>query len=106
MTQHLIYSIAGILLFAYGLYALASHPHILRKIIAINVMIGGVFLFLVSVALRNAIAFPDPVPHAMVLTGLVVALSATAFAVALARRIHTLTGRSELYDEDEDEQRK
>jgi len=102
MTQDLIYSIAGMLLFAYGLYGLATFPHILRKIIAINVMAGGVFLFLISIAARNMDEFPDPVPQAMLLTGIVVALSATAFAVALARRIYTVTGQTELFDDDDD----
>ena len=39
---------------------------------------------------------PDPVPHAMVLTGIVVAVSATAFALVLARRIYSVTGSTRL----------
>ena len=104
MSQFLIYSVAGMILFAFGLYGLAMFPHILRKIIAINIMAGGVFLFLISVAARNFVDFPDPVPQAMLLTGIVVALSATAFAVALARRIYTITGQSELDSDHEEEQ--
>jgi multicomponent Na+:H+ antiporter subunit C len=100
-TPYLIYSIAGMLLFALGLHGLITLPHLLRKIIAMNVMAGGVFLFLISIAARNTQTFPDPVPQAMLLTGVVVALSATAFAVALARRIYSLTGQSEL-DAEED----
>lgn len=102
MTQDLIYSIAGIILFAIGLHGLAVLPHILRKIIAINIMAGGIFLFLVSVAARNFDEYPDPVPQAMLLTGVVVALSATAFSVALARRIYTVTGQNTL-DAEEDQ---
>ncbi len=101
MTQYLAYSMAGMALFAIGLHALVIIPHILRKIIGINVMAGGVFLFLISVAARNFDEFPDPVPQAMLLTGVVVALSATAFAVALARRIYTVTGESELTEGDD-----
>lgn len=100
MTPYLAYSIGGMILFAMGLHALVTLPHILRKIIAINIMAGGVFLFLISVAARNFDEFPDPVPQAMLLTGVVVALSATAFAVALARRIYTVTGQSELSEEE------
>ena len=39
---------------------------------------------------------PDPVPHAMVLTGIVVAVSATALALALACRIHQETGNARI----------
>ncbi len=100
MSQYQFYSLAGMVLFALGLHALVILPHILRKILSINIMAGGVFLFLISIAARNFEDFPDPVPQAMLLTGVVVALSATAFAVALARRIYTVTGRSELDEED------
>ncbi len=101
MSQYLAYSITGMIIFALGLHGLVVLSHILRKIICINVMAGGVFLFLISVAARNFDEFPDPVPQAMLLTGVVVALSATAFAVALARRIYTVTGQAELIDEDD-----
>jgi multicomponent Na+:H+ antiporter subunit C len=98
MPYFLLYSIAGVLLFCLALYGLIIQPHLLRKIIALNVMGGGVFLFLISVARRNADVFPDPVPHAMVLTGIVVALAATAFGIALARRIYGETGQKTLED--------
>lgn len=102
MTTFVAYALTGMLLFAGGLFGLVACAHLLRKIMAANIMAGGVFLFLVSVAHRNADGFPDPVPHAMVLTGVVVALSATALAVALARRVHALTGRSDLAGEETD----
>jgi multicomponent Na+:H+ antiporter subunit C len=38
----------------------------------------------------------------MVLTGIVVAVSATAFALALARRIHAITGAAVLDEEGEE----
>lgn len=98
MEYYLLYSMAGAWLFCLGLYGLIARAHLLRKIIALNVMGGGVFLFLISIARRNAAAFPDPVPHAMVLTGIVVALAVTAFAIALARRIYVETGRRSLED--------
>ncbi|MDQ3396981.1 MAG: cation:proton antiporter subunit C [Deinococcota bacterium] len=96
MSQTLLYALAGILLFSLGLYALLGSRHLLRKILALNVMSSAVFLFLVSMAARNPGEPPDPVPHAMVLTGIVVALSATAFALALARRIYAQTGHTRL----------
>jgi multicomponent Na+:H+ antiporter subunit C len=55
----------------------------------------GIFLFLVAAAARNGLENPDPVPHAMVLTGIVVAVSATALGLALAGRIHQLRAETE-----------
>ncbi len=98
MPQFLAYSIAGVLLFCIALYGLIVQPRLLRKIMALNVMGWGVFLFLVSSAKRNAVEHPDPVPHAMVLTGIVVALAATAFAISLTLRIHAATGKDNLED--------
>lgn len=48
---------------------------------------GGVFHVLVAVAYRGLDTAPDPVPQALVLTGIVVAVSATAFALALGQRL-------------------
>ena len=42
---------------------------------------AATFLVMVSLATRSAV--PDPVLHALVVTGLVVAISATAFALRL-----------------------
>ena len=45
------------------------------------------FLLLIAVAYRGLDQAPDPLPHALVLTGIVVAFSATALALALGRRL-------------------
>jgi multicomponent Na+:H+ antiporter subunit C len=96
MSQFQIYAITSVVLFCIGFYGLIALPHLLRKILGFNVMGIGVFLFLVTLATRGPGSEPDPVPQAMVLTGIVVAVSATAFALTLARRIHAETGRAEL----------
>ena len=64
--------------------------HLLRRILAFNLMGSGVFLVLIGLAQRGGV--PDPVPQAMVLTGIVVAVAATALALTLARRLFALTG--------------
>ncbi len=96
MNHAFLYALVGTGLFTLGLYALIVHPHLLRKILAINVMGSGVFLVLVALAARTREATPDPVPHAMVITGIVVAVSATALALALMLRVQAETGRAEL----------
>jgi len=88
MSTFHLYSIAAMLLVGMGVHGLLVRRHLLRKVMALNIIAGGVFLLLISTAYRNKDAFPDPVPQAMVLTGIVVAISATGFALALVRRIH------------------
>ena len=89
MTQDLLYSIASIGLFGIGLFGLIVVRHIIRKILAINIMSVGVFMLLVASA-SHVNGAPDPVLHAMVLTGIVVAIAGTALALFLASKIHTL----------------
>jgi multicomponent Na+:H+ antiporter subunit C len=98
MNIAFFYVLIGIGLFTLGLYALIVYSHLLRKILALNVMGSGVFLLLVALASRTKGA-PDPVPHAMVITGIVVAISATALALALMLRLRDASGRVELTDE-------
>lgn len=100
MTPFLTYSITGILLFGLGLHALIVREHLLRKLLSLNVMSSGVFLLIVAVAERNGSPLPDPVPHAMVLTGIVVAVSVSAVALSLIRRLHARTGRASLHEEE------
>ena len=104
ISQTDIYALAGALLFSIGLYGLVVRPHLLHKVLALNIMSSGAFLVIVGIARRVPGPVPDPLPHAMVLTGIVVTVSATAFALALIKRIHTETGAVCLEDaEDRDE---
>lgn len=87
MSHWVLYAISGVVLFATGLYGLFTCEHVVRKIIAANIVGSGVFLVLVALARRAPSGPPDPVPHALVLTGIVVSVSATACALALAKRL-------------------
>jgi multicomponent Na+:H+ antiporter subunit C len=80
----LLYGLAGVGLFSLGLYGVLAVEDRIRRVLAVNVMGTGVFMVLIALAARTADATPDPVLHAMVLTGIVVAVSATGLAVALA----------------------
>lgn len=88
MSTFLVYSLTAVVLICLGVHGLIIRRHLLRKVMALNIISGGIFLLLISTAYRNRTEFPDPIPHAMVLTGIVVTISATAFALALIRRIH------------------
>ncbi len=99
MRPHDLYALSSVALFCLCLYGVIAHAHLIRKVLALNIMGSGIFLLLVSLARRGPMA-PDPVPHAMVLTGIVVAVSATAFALALVRRLYAATGQACLPEEE------
>lgn len=75
------------MIIALGLRATLLAHSMLQRVIAINVMGAGVFMMMITIAYRGPDAAPDPVPHALVLTGIVVAVSATALALTLLRQL-------------------
>lgn len=93
-----IFAIAAALLIALGLHAALVRPHFIRRILALNVISGGTFLLLVALPTRETTgaAIDDPVPKALVLTGIVVTVSISAFAVTVARQLHRITARATL----------
>jgi len=98
MTPAVLAALVGAALVGLGLYGLIVHPHPLRKLLAFNLVGSGAFLVFGMVARRGAaagLAF-DPVPQAMVITGIVVAFAASALAVALVLRLFATSGRVDL----------
>lgn len=104
MTVATWYALVGAAVLAIGMHSLIETAQILRRIIALNLMGSGVFLILIGLGCRvpgATDAGPDPVPQAMVLTGIVVSVSATALALALLRRYHEVTGHRVLPEDDQ-----
>jgi len=89
MTAATLAGLTGATLIGLGLYGLLTHPHPLRKILGFNLLGSGVFLVFGIIARKGAAGgfAADPVPQAMVITGIVVAFSATALAVGLLLRL-------------------
>ena len=101
MNAATVFGLCGAILVGLGLYGVIVNPQPLRKILAFNLIGGGVFLVFGVIARRGATAgfFGDPIPQAMVITGIVVAFSATALAVTLMLRLFQLSGRMALTPE-------
>jgi len=97
MSTGFVFALTGAALFAAGMAGVVLIAHLLRRILAFNLMGSGACLVMVGLAQRHDIA--DPVPQAMVLTGIVVAVAATALALALVRKLYALTGQLELPDD-------
>ena len=93
-----LYGLCAAALVGVGLYGLIVNPQPLRNILAFNLIGSGVFLIFGVVARRGAALGMggDPVPQALVITGIVVAFSATALAVALVLRLHETAGAATL----------
>ena len=97
----------AVILFVAGLSMLLFRRSLFYKLIGMNIMDTGSFLFLASMgyveharapiiteAAPNAADYVNPVPAGLVLTGIVVSVSVTAvmlsLTVRLYRRYHTL----------------
>jgi multicomponent Na+:H+ antiporter subunit C len=78
-----------------GVVRLLFTRDLVRRVVALNVAGSGVLLAFVVVAARSDPDTPDPVPHALVLTGIVVTVAVTAMALGLVRRIELAREREE-----------
>lgn len=89
MSGVVLFGLLGSALIGLGLFGVLVHAGMMRRLLAFNVLGAGAFLTFGVVARRGAGAgFPaDPVPQAIVITGMIVALAATALAVALMARL-------------------
>ena len=99
--------VAFMVLFCVGLYMLVTKSNLLKKLLGLNVMETAVFAFIVTSGMvegadppirvaGTTAPFANPIPHAMVLTGIVVAVSVTAVALALIVQIHAHYGTIEV----------
>ena len=98
MNTPTLFGLCAAALVGVGLYGLIVNPQPLRKILAFNLIGSGVFLLFGAIARRGAAVGMDgdPVPQALLITGIVVAFSATALAVALVVRLIEATDSASL----------
>ena len=94
----------SIILFSMGTLIVLTQPNLVKKVIGINVMQSAIFLFYIIVGdIRGGIPpiydpnLPDalyinPLPSALMLTGIVVGFSVTAFALALIVKLYIYYG--------------
>lgn len=90
MSGGTLFGLLGAALVGIGLYGMLAQPVPLRRILGFNLLGGGIFLLFGAAARRGAGAgfAGDPVPQAIVITGIVVAFAATTLAVALLLRLN------------------
>lgn len=102
MSVVTLFGLCGPVLVGLGLFGLITNPQPLRKILAFNLLGSGTFLLFGVIARRGAAAGlgGDPVPQALVITGIVVAFAATAMAIALLLRLFQESGQATLEPDD------
>lgn len=94
------YALAAVLMLI-GLYGMLVKTNLARKLMAMNVMQVAVIVFFISLAVRAGgtppieiahgdadAPYANPLPHALMLTAIVVSVSTTGVALALLIRIH------------------
>jgi multicomponent Na+:H+ antiporter subunit C len=96
----LLYLITAAALVGLGVYGVLVADHPLRKLLALNLLGGAIFLLFVVFGSRGDGPL-DPVPQALVLTGMVVAVATTGLALALLLALYRQTGDADL-DSDDD----
>jgi multicomponent Na+:H+ antiporter subunit C len=94
MSEVTLFGLGAAGLVGLGLYGFIVQPEPLRKLLAFNLLGSGVFLLFGVIARRGAAAGMggDPVPQALVITGIIVAFAGSALAVGLLLRLAEETG--------------
>jgi multicomponent Na+:H+ antiporter subunit C len=105
------YAAVALALFGIGFMTLLINRNLVKKLLGLCIAETAVYLFLASIGFisgraapiivdgnQNAGAYINPIPTGLILTGIVISVSVTAFAVAL---ITSLYRRYETLDLDE-----
>lgn len=95
------FEVAAVILFGIGFMNLLLRKNLIKKIIGFNIMDSSVFLFLASQGyiegriapivvdgVQDVSKYINPIPSGLVLTGIVVSVSVSAFFLALVQRIY------------------
>jgi len=89
-----------------GVYLMTSHRNYLKAMVGLYLFQASVILFFVAIAFRvdssipilvpgRTITLSNPLPHALMLTAIVVGVATLGVAVAILRRIQAETGSIE-----------
>lgn len=107
LLGHMNYALAALLLLI-GLHGMLMRPNLVRKLMAMNILQVAVIMFFIALAdktgatapievvgLHEAADYINPLPHALMLTAIVVGVSTTGVALALLIRIYRHFGTLE-----------
>ncbi|MFW5998493.1 MAG: sodium:proton antiporter [Halanaerobiaceae bacterium] len=105
----MIYHIVFVILFLLGLYTVLTDKNLIKMVIGLNIMEAGVFFWVIAISnkggmmpiynteiLQETVFMNDPVPQALILTGIVIGASTSAYLLTLIIEIHKLTDTIEI----------
>lgn len=104
------FAVTAVVLFGIGFMNMMLQQNLLKKVVGFNIMDSAVFLLLASLGYIDGGIAPivgeggfnplyiNPIPSGLVLTGIVVSVSITAFSLALIQRIYRRYGTIELLE--------
>lgn len=100
-----------VVLMMIGFYAIIAKKNLIKKVIGLNIFASAIFLFYISIGdIRDIpgktvtepiymhgenLVYVNPIPHVLILTGIVVSVSVTAVALALIIKIYREFGTIE-----------
>ena len=102
-----LFETGAAILFVIGFLTLLLHKNLIKKIVGLGIMDSSVYLMLTSSGYVygkvdpivenvaepvSSLVYGNPVPTGLVLTGIVVSVSVTAFLLALTVRLYKLYG--------------
>ncbi len=94
----------AVMLFVIGALTVLTRSNLFKKLIGINIMESAIFIFFVAAgnirggdvpileSVDSTGLFVNPLPSALMLTGIVVSVSVSAFALALVVRLYKAYG--------------
>ncbi len=95
----------AVILFVIGILTVLTRDNLFKKLIGINIMESAIFIMFVAAGnirggkvpildgtLQREGVYINPLPSALMLTGIVVSVSVTAFALALIVRLYKFYG--------------
>ncbi len=95
--ETILFTLSGISLVMVGIFGILTKKNIIKILLGLNLMETGINLFIVSMGFfkggktpiiiksvsSSSLNFVDPLPHALVLTSIVIGLGTTALALTL-----------------------
>ena len=107
-------NIGSMVLFFIGLFGLLIHRHVLRIFISVSIMEIAIYLFFIGNTFDKRFTAPilgdghtafgamnDPIPHALILTAIVIGMAVFALGVSFAIEYYKLTGKTDINEMNE-----
>ncbi len=104
-----IVTIGSMMLFFVGLFGLLTRKNLIKIFISVAIMETSIFLLFIGLTFKidsiapildsahtDVAAMNDPIPHAMILTAIVIGMAVLALGVSFAIEYFKLTGKTDI----------